>query len=386
MKIVHLCLACFYIEGMEYQENVLPRKHRQLGHEVEVITSQFCFDSKGTVFDREVGEYVNQDDVKVRIIPYATRKYGKYAKNYRIFSGLYEILHEMQPEIIFCHGGQFNGVNQIVKYLKKNSHVKFFLDSHIDYGNAPVNTLKRKLLQRYYIGAKYRKLEPYCEKIWCTLPSRVQYVKEIYRVKSEKVQLLVMGGDVDDLNSQQRERIRNQIREKYEISGSAFLIVTGGKIDSRKNIHLLMEAVSKISHKEIKLLVFGEPNQEVRSLIKPFEKSDNIVMLGWLNPDDCYDLFFAADLAVFPGTHSVLWEQVCACGLPALFRGTDGQNHVDMGGNCQFLYNDSANEIYTKLLEIVDNSEFYESMRRVALEKGYRTFSYMEIAKKAIGI
>lgn len=380
-----MCIACFYIEGMEYQENALPRKHRQLGHEVEVITNQYCFDTKGAIFDREISEYISKDDVKVSIIPYS-KKYGKYAKNYRIYEGLYQKLEEIKPDLIFCHGAQFNSTGQLIKYLKKNPEVKLYVDSHADYRTGPVNTWKRKLLHRYFWGRQYRKLEPYCEKIWGTHPARVKYMKDIYRVNSDKVELLVMGGDVEDINAEQRAEIRAKVREKYDISESTFLITTGGKIDRKKNIHLLMEALSKINNKNVQLVVFGEPNDDMAPEVKRLANADNIKMIGWLSPGEVYDLFYAADLAVFPGTHSVLWENVCACGLPAIFKGTEGEGHVDMGGNCQFLYQDDAGEIKEKLLNIIENQEVYSKMKKIAIEKGYSTFSYMEIAKKSIGI
>lgn len=386
MKIVHLCLACFYIEGMEYQENALPRKHRQLGYDVEIITSQFCFDAKGKEFEREVGQYVNKDDIKVRVIDYNTKRYGKYAKLFRIFSGLYKNLNDIKPDIIFCHGGQFSSAGQVVKYIKKNPGVKLYLDSHSDYGNTPVDKFKRKMFQRYFYGRQYRRLERYCEKMWGTLPVRVKYMQDVYCVKPDKTELLVMGGDVEKLNAQDKQKIRARVRDKYKIDESTFLIVTGGKIDKKKNIHLLMEAVSDMKDKDVKLAVFGEPNEDIKTFINTMANSDNIRMIGWLSPRECYDLFYAADLAVFPGTHSVLWEQVCACELPALFRGTEGQNHVDMGGNCKFLYKDDVSEIKSRILEIIENPEIYSSMKKIAVEKGYNTFSYMEIAKKAIEI
>jgi 1,2-diacylglycerol 3-alpha-glucosyltransferase len=385
MKIVHFCLACFYIEGMEYQENVMPRKHRQLGHDVEIVTSQFCFDTTGKVFYREVGEYVNKDDVKVRIIPYDTKTYGKYAKKYGIFPELYKTLEALKPDIVFCHGGQFN-VRQVVRYIKDNPNVRLYMDSHADYFNSPIDTFKKNMYQRYLWGRQYRKLEPYCRKMWGTLPWRVQYMKEVYNVRSDKVQLLVMGGDVEKLGPDEKQAIRNRVRGKYDISDSTFMMVAGGKIDKKKNIHLLMEAVAAIKDRDIKLVVFGEPTEDARSLISRLANSEKTKMVGWLSPEECYALFYAADLAVFPGTHSVLWEQVCACELPALFRGTEGQNHVDMGGNCQFLYKDDAGEIKTKILDIIDKPELYSSMKKVAVEKGYNTFSYMEISKKAIEI
>ena len=246
--------------------------------------------------------------------------------------------------------------------------------------------MEKKVAASVLLGPEYRKLEPYCEKIWGTLPARVRYMKDIYRVNSDKVELLVMGGDVEDINAEQRAEIRAKVREKYDISESTFLVTTGGKIDRKKNIHLLMEAVSKINNKNVQLVVFGEPNDEMAPEVKRLANADNIKMIGWLSPDEVYDLFYAADLAVFPGTHSVLWENVCACGLPAIFKGTEGEGHVDMGGNCQFLYKDDASEIKEKLLNIIEDQKVYSKMKKIALERGYSTFSYMEIAKKSIGI
>jgi 1,2-diacylglycerol 3-alpha-glucosyltransferase len=43
MKIVHLCLSAFYVEGFGYQENVIPRYNRKDGHEVVIIASRFTY-------------------------------------------------------------------------------------------------------------------------------------------------------------------------------------------------------------------------------------------------------------------------------------------------------------------------------------------------------
>ena len=39
MKIIHLCLSCFYIDNYRYQENELVREHVTDGHEVLVVAS-----------------------------------------------------------------------------------------------------------------------------------------------------------------------------------------------------------------------------------------------------------------------------------------------------------------------------------------------------------
>ena len=37
MKIVHLCLCSFFPDNYSYQENLLPKYHKRLGYDVEVI-------------------------------------------------------------------------------------------------------------------------------------------------------------------------------------------------------------------------------------------------------------------------------------------------------------------------------------------------------------
>jgi hypothetical protein len=52
MKIVHLCLANFYVDGMGYQENILPKYHAK-EHDVLIVTSDFAFDSEGQRIKKE---------------------------------------------------------------------------------------------------------------------------------------------------------------------------------------------------------------------------------------------------------------------------------------------------------------------------------------------
>ena len=47
MRILHLCLANFYIDNYSYQENMLPKYHKMMGHYVSVIASKVSFDENG---------------------------------------------------------------------------------------------------------------------------------------------------------------------------------------------------------------------------------------------------------------------------------------------------------------------------------------------------
>ena len=211
---------------------------------------------------------------------------------------------------------------------------------------------------------------------------RVDYLHKVYGIPQDKIDLLVMGGDESIIKYDNRDLIKNEICSYHNIPTSNFLIVTGGKIDMNKNIHLLMKAVSDL--KNVTLIIFGPVLHDAEKVIEKYKDNRNIYTIGWIESQKAYDYFLAADLVVFPGTHSVLWEQAVASGVPCVFKYWDGMDHVDVGGNCKFLYQDDSDEICEVLNNIIQNKSEYTAMKNVALSKGINTFSYKEIAKRAI--
>lgn len=47
MKVLHLCLGNYYIDNHSYQGNMLPKFHKKMGYNVEVIGSLLSFDENG---------------------------------------------------------------------------------------------------------------------------------------------------------------------------------------------------------------------------------------------------------------------------------------------------------------------------------------------------
>ena len=328
MKIVHICLANFYIDKMAYQENLLPKFH-SLVHNVTIITSDYSFDCYGQKQKKEKTEYINEHGIKVFVLQRSTR-YGYYSR-FNDFEGLYEHLSDLSPDIIFCHGGQFIALKDVLKYCKKNKNVKLYIDQHADYYNTPVDTLKNRIVHKYIYGHWMRKAVPYVTKFWGVTPWRCQFLHEVYGLPREKIDLLIMGGDDERIHLDDQEHIRKEIREKYNIAADDFLIITGGKIDRNKNIHSLIEAVKAVGDQSIKLLVFGQASKDFETEFSAVVASCNSVRyIGWLPSESVYDYFLASDLAAFPGTHSVLWEQACACGIPGMFKKWEGMRHVDV--------------------------------------------------------
>ena len=145
-----------------------------------------------------------------------------------------------------------------------------------------------------------------------------------------------------------------------------------------------MDAVAKIDNPQIKIIVFGSVTKDLQEQVNKRCIENKILYVGWVKSADSYKYFAAADLVVFPGRHSVFWEQVAGLGIPMICKYWEGTTHVDLGGNVEFLKEDSVSEIKEKIEELIDNREKYNQMKMIAEEKGMTVFSYREIAKSAL--
>lgn len=386
MKIAHICLANFYIDGYSYQENLLPRYHKKMGYEVEIVASLFTFDKNGKgTFLSECEPYFNEDGIKVSRLSY--RKPSKLYRKLRRYNGLQHVIEKASPDLLFIHGCQFLDIDIVVRYLRMNPQVQVFVDNHADFSNSATNWLSKTILHKVLWRRAARMIEPFTVKFYGVLPARVDFLVDIYKVPPYKCKLLVMGADDDLVEAAQKPAVRASIRKKHGIEQGDFLIVTGGKIDAWKTqTFLLMEAVKRINNPKAKLIVFGSVTQELKAKMQSLSDGVRIQYIGWISADDSYKYFAAADLVVFPGRHSVFWEQVVAQGIPMVCKFWEGTTHVDFGDNVKYLYNDDESEIKRILEEIISNGDLYKHMHHKANSENRKAFLYSEIAKQSIGL
>lgn len=384
MRIVHLCLGSFFPDNYSYQENMLPKFHKQQGNHVEVIASLATFDENGKpTYMEHGGTYQNEYDIKVTRLEY--RKPLKIYHRMKRYIGTYAALEAAKPEILFIHGCQFMDMDIVVRYLKKHTGIRVYVDNHADFSNSATNWLSKNILHKIFWRHTAQMVEPYTTKFYGVLPARVDFLKNLYKLPPEKCELLVMGADDDLVEAAEKPEVRREIRSKYHIAEDDFLIMTGGKIDQFKTqTLLLMEAVQKIKNPKVKLIVFGSITTDLKEKVNALADGEKVQSIGWIQAKDSYQYFAAADLVVFPGRHSVFWEQVAAQGVPMLCKKWDGTTHVDVGGNVRFLEKDSADEIQVAIEELLNQPEKYQQMKRVAAERGKRTFLYSDIAKRCI--
>ena len=381
MHIVHTVLAGLMTDGASYQENLLPKYHRRLGHTVTVIALQWSMQADGTPGPDRREPYFNTDDVKVIRLPMRGRE--DYRRKLRRVRGLYDALRREKPDILFVHGCQFLDADVVARYAAEHD-VIMYVDNHADFSNSARTFLSREVLHRLLWRHEARALSKYARRFYGVLPARVDFLREMYDLPAEQCELLLMGADDDEVVPALVEKRRNEVRARYHLHAEDFFVVTGGKIDSAKRQTLLLaEAVRAMRDARVKLLVFGSVEPSLRAEMNRLCDGETVFFAGWAGIAEAYGYFSAADLVAFPGRHSVYWEQAAGVGRPMLVKYWQGTTHVDLGGNVRFLHLDSADEIRQALEELLEDPAQLDAMRAAA-QQGRAKFSYVEIAQRSL--
>ena len=384
MKIVHICLSGAVTDGFSYQDNLLSKYHKKMGYDVSFITSKWVYNNDGVIVRTDKNTYFNKDGVKM--IRLQNKKGESYNQKFKHFIGLEKALILEKPDILFIHGPQFLEMPEVVRYVK-NNNIDVFVDNHADFSNSGRTFLSKYILQGIVWKHMAQIINPYTKKFYGVLPARVEWLKKVYGLPEEKCKLLVMGADDEEVSRAGNKENIFKVRERLNIRLGDFLIVTGGKIDVwKKQTLLLMKAVSRIERTDVKLLVFGPISNEIKGEFDQCFEPDKMRYISWADSSQSYDYFASADLVVFPGRHSVYWEQVAGQGKPMLCKYWEGTTHVNCGGNVIFLTKDTVAEIQSTIQRLLDDPEEYKNMYNIAQGEPKEKFSYKNIARESIEI
>lgn len=378
MRIIHMCLAAFYIDGYAYQENVLPRKHKEAGHEVYIIASCETYLNNKSLGYIKPSEYVNEDNIPVIRLPYVRYLPLSVAKKLRLYEKLSYYLNKIQPDFIFLHDIQFLSIGKIVKYRKTNTDVVIVADGHTDYINSARSFFSKYILHRLIYKPSIKHAEPFIKKFYGTLPPRNTFMKEMYSIPENKLEYLPLGVDDEKIKFLDHKKDRDKIVNLYGIDTDDYIIITGGKFDNAKAAVLeLIDAV--LMTDKCSLIIFGACSDEINELVQK-KVCKKIIFVGWKNEQESMHLLSGADLAVYPYLHSTLWEQTAGIGTPLLVKAIENFSHVNINGNCEFINLCNSEEILKGIKKCKKN----ELQMKKCAEEVKSIFAYSVIARRVL--
>lgn len=339
MKIVMLC--DLYDEKRQYQENLFSRYYVKHGHEVTVLAATFkdAFDYVAHRYDPSVPPSVLWDEgVKVLKLPYRIN----FLNRLRKFRGVDAILEREKPDLIFSHDIHLNLV-EAVRYKRRHPECRIIMDYHADFSNSAQNWLSLAILHKIVRKSVLKRYRPYIDKIYPVVPASADFLYEVYDIPHEEMELLPLGADTDLAVRTREERAGEEIRARFAIPADATLVFTGGKLSPTKRTHLLVEAIAASPETSLHLLVVGDANRDdaayMQAMVERAAPSGRVHFAGWVDGHDVYRYMDACDLAVFPASQSVLWQQALSMGLPLVVGrvGVQDATYMNLYDNMQIL-------------------------------------------------
>ena len=378
MKVLNICLGASFTEGYTYQDNLLSEYQAKLGHEVTVLTTTRTRDAAGKITQIPPEDKVLPNGVRlVRI-----KTPGKLRQFLGLYPGVSQVIEDIAPDFIFIHGLASFVPEAAIRYKRKHPAVKIVADNHQDYNNTYIWRFPFNLQLRFF-RLKWHSWINSVEKIYGTTSWRKTFARKIYGIPEEKLDVLIMGIDSDRLPANPIE-VRKSVREELDIPQDAFVFVTGGKLGNYRLTLESLYAFMSNPQANIRFLLFGAILPEIQKEFNQVLTYDSrIIFIGYQKSQEIHKYFMAADFGIFPGLHSVLWEEAIGCGLPCLFRKFEERDHTEICGNCVRIASPDVSSIHAVLERVLTEKDFYETLKTQS-QIAAKEYSYHAIAKKSL--
>lgn len=375
MRILHCCLACFYNEDYNYQENLLPRQNKQDGHEVWILASTEVFQNNKEIGYIEPQTYTNKEGIKVVRVPYRRIFNDQISHKIRSYKGVYSILEEFEPDVILFHGMGAWELKNIVKYVKKNN-VKLYIDNHSSLLNSGKSRLSREILHGIFYKNILKRALPVTEKILCIAMDEYDMAKTVYRVPEDKLELWPLGGTIYSDN--EYDRRRHVCRKQLGISEDKIIFLHSGKMDKLKKTCELLSAFHEVSDGKFILLIVGELLQNIEAEAKKLIEADRrICYLGWKSGSELYDLLMAADIYIQPGNMSATMQNAMCCRCAVVVQPTEIYKYF-LGEDG--IYVKTQEDIRRVLEDLSKNPERINEVRKKHFKRACEVLDYKQIA------
>lgn len=387
-----ICDAFF--ETLQYQENLLTKYYLKQGHEVVIIASTYAnvFDYYAQKYDSKIAKSIEiTGKLKIIKLPFKFRilnKLNKFSKK-----SVMSILTQEKPDLIYIHDIHLN-ILEATKYVRSNKNCKMIMDYHADYYNSGKNWLSinilHKIIRKYFLMQSFK----YLSGIFPVVPSSTKFLNEVYGIPLSNMELLPLGADLDLAELTIKRNPRILIREKLKIPDADIVIFTGGKLSKAKQTHKLIEALRIISNLSYHVLIIGkaETNEDYyySSLRGKSVDMPNVHFLGWLGGDEVYDYLNASDIAVFPASQSVLWQQALSMGLPLIVGDVTGNNtaYLNINGAVVLLKDEfSTGEYIAKeIIRVTQTNDELNKYKLLARETADKLLNYDKIVARTMAV
>lgn len=378
MKIVHLCLSCFYIDGYAYQENQLVAQHVADGHNVTVIASTESFGADKKTTYSVPGDYLGTDGARVIRLPYQPGLPHRIATKIRAYPGVMALLNSLQPDVILFHGLCGWEICTAAQYKRQHPSIRLYADCHEDFNNSARTWASKWLLHYAYYRTILRWCLTYIDKILCVTVESIAFARDFYGVDESALELYPLGGYVYE--DDEYAMVRALERARLKVSDQETLFVQTGKLDATKQLPDALRAFSTVNNESLHYVIAGQMTPEVQSTAQPLIDTDSRVhYLGWINPEALRRLLCAADVYVQPFGQTATTQMSLCCRCAIIVQ--DLPSHRALFCDNGFLTNE-RNGLSAAFINAVSHADSLSAMKQASGEFAKRHLDYRSLARR----
>lgn len=312
MRILHLCLSNFYVDGFSYQENELVQQNVRDGHVVEVIASTEVITAAGALAHVSTGRYLGADGAMVERVRYLRFAPRAIMAKLRMHPGIYARIEAFRPDAILFHCACGWEIRTAARYVRANPNVKLYVDSHEDYVNSARGWISKWLLHYGFYRPILRSSLDAISKILPVSISCMEFLHDLYGIPHSKMEFYPLGGSIPDDESYAAARAAT--RAELGVGDHQVLIVQSGKIDRTKKLVEALEAFTQVQDPNLRFAIPGLIQADVAERVSELVASDaRTRLLGWKTSHELRSILCAADVYCQPGTQSATMQMSVSC-------------------------------------------------------------------------
>lgn len=379
MKIIHLCLSCFYIDNYRYQENELVREHVTDGHEVLVVASTETYVDNLSLGYVAADEYMGSDGARVIRLPYVGPVPFFLKKKLRIHPDVASILREFSPDVIMFHGLCGWELLTVAQYKRANPQVRLYVDSHEDANNSAVGKLSQ-ILHRYYYRPIIRRALPWIDKVLCISLETIDFCKRQYAIPEQAMEFFPLGGYIADDDTYRLHR--KEGRAALNLEDDQTVLLQSGKFDSKKKLVDSLTAFAATRSEKLRFMIVGRVHESIEQQVTQLISADpRVQYLGWKTADELYRLLCAVDVYVQPGSQSATMQMSICARCPVVIADVPSHEPFVKGNGWKV---STQEQLTNAFVSIEKNPSVLDEMSQRSLEIAYDLLEYRRMAKRLL--
>ena len=379
MRIAHICQ--WFIPGLSYQENFLPREQARLGHDVWILTSDRVPPRLPADRDRFAPGLYEEDSVHIwrlpSVMPIKSR--GQvYLRN------LLSTLREIEPEIIHIHGLWYLPTLQI---MASRTRCTLVADDHADNGNLPSGP--GNLIRFGFARWVCKRLCREGSRIFSVNPFSRWFVTEVLGTPPDSVHFLPLGINTQTFYPDPEQR--TEARRKLSLPQDACVFITSGRLTPGKGFELLIERFAEV-HRTLstsRLMIIGSGSRtyatQLRQLANRCGLDEAFTLLPWMAQSELCTYYNAADVGVLPGKLGGVRE-ILAVGRPLIVPDHLATRYFIEQGNGLAFSPDDPSSLSHAMLQYARQSDLRQQHGEKSLEVARDHLSWRAIAADSLQV